>query len=52
MSRKEFKEFINQVLPEMTPRQQRQALAQIVRESDKELRELAIKDPLSKIPQA
>ena len=52
MSRKEFKEFINQVLPEMTPRQQRSMLAQIVRESKQELKELAERDPLSKIPTA
>ena len=52
MNKKEFKEFTDKLFPVMSPKQQKQALNQLIKQADEESRKQAILDPLSRIPRA
>lgn len=46
----EMEAFLDKVLPKASPQQMRRGLRQIIKQADKEYRELALRDPLSRIP--
>lgn len=52
MNKKEFKEFTDKLFPVMSPKQQKQALHQLVKQANEDSRKQAILDPLSRIPRA
>lgn len=49
---KDFMDFIDEVLPKMTKKEQRQMKQQVTKWADEDSRRLAKEDPLSRIPMA
>jgi len=52
MNKKEFKEFTDKLFPVMSPKQQKQALHQLIKQANEDSRKQALLDPISRVPRA